>query len=113
MRAAVEARMGKEEPSTMKVTTIGLDIARSPQRHGRTAGVARGVGEVMRKAATSPAASRRVFVREAGLGATKVMIAASGGERAGAFLAVARPAERIAWVSPGVTEVTGHIIAVV
>ena len=90
------------------------------ERHGRTAAVARGVTEAYGGDAESGDMAGRVeavFVREAGLGATEVVIAASGGEvvLSGRVRSWRERdlAERIAWATPGVTEVTGHIIAVV
>jgi osmotically-inducible protein OsmY len=90
------------------------------ERHGRTAAVARGVTEAYGGDAESGDMAGRVeavFVREAGLGATEVMIVASGGAvvlsgRVRSWREWRDLAERIAWAAPGVTEVTDRITVV-
>jgi osmotically-inducible protein OsmY len=89
------------------------------ERHGRTAAVARGVTEAYGGDAESGDMAGRVeavFVREAGLGATEVMIAASGGNvvLSGQVRSWRERdlAERIAWATPGVIEVTDRITVV-
>ena len=89
------------------------------ERHGRTTEAARNVAEAYGGDAESGDLAGRVeavFVREAGLGATKVMIAATGGEvvLSGQVRSWRERdlAERIAWATPGVTEVTDRITVV-
>jgi len=86
------------------------------ERHGRTAEVARGVAEAYGGDAESGDVAGRieaVFVREAGLGATEVMITAVGGKvvLSGHVHSWRERdlAERIAWATPGVTEVMDRI----
>jgi osmotically-inducible protein OsmY len=86
-------------------------------RHGRTTGVARGVADAYGGDAESGDIAGRVeavFLREAGLGATEVMISALGGKvvLSGQVRSWRERdlAERIAWATPGVTEVLDRIM---
>lgn len=86
------------------------------ERHGRTTGTARGVADAYGGDAESGDVAGRieaVFVREAGLGATKVTITAVGGQvvLSGQVRSWRERdlAERIAWAAPGVTEVLDRI----
>jgi osmotically-inducible protein OsmY len=86
------------------------------ERHGRTTGAARGVAEAYGGDAEGGDVAGRiaaVFVREAGLGATEVTIAAVGGRvvLSGRVHSWRERdlAERIAWAAPGVTEVLDRI----
>lgn len=86
------------------------------ERHGHTTKVARGVADAYGGDAESGDVAGRieaVFVREAGLGATDVMITAVGGKvvlRGHVHSWRERDlAERIAWATPGVIEVMDRI----
>jgi osmotically-inducible protein OsmY len=112
-RVAVE-RLVEGTEGVVEVTNLV-----AVERHGRTAAVARGVTEAYGGDAESGDMAGRVeavFVREAGLGATEVMIAASGGEvvLSGRVRSWRERdlAERIAWATPRVTEVTDRISVV-
>jgi osmotically-inducible protein OsmY len=86
------------------------------ERHGRTTKLTRGVVEAYGGDAESGDVAGRieaVFVREAGLGATEVLITAVGGKvvLSGHVHSWRERdlAERIAWAAPGVTEVMDRI----
>jgi osmotically-inducible protein OsmY len=86
------------------------------ERHGRTTEAAQGVAEAYGGDAEGGDVAGRieaVFVREAGLGATEVTIAAVGGKvvLSGRVRSWRERdlAERIAWATPGVTEVLDRI----
>lgn len=86
------------------------------ERHGRTTEPARGVAEAYGGDAEGGDVAGRIaalFVREAGLGATEVTIAAVGGKvvLSGRVHSWRERdlAERIAWAAPGVTEVLDRI----
>jgi osmotically-inducible protein OsmY len=86
------------------------------ERHGHTTEVARGVAETYGGDAESGDVAGRieaVFVREAGLGATEVMITAVGGKvTLSGHVHSWRErdlAERLAWATPGVTEILDRI----
>jgi osmotically-inducible protein OsmY len=109
-RAAAERLVGGAE-GVVEVANLVV-----VERHGRTTGSARNVAEAYGGDAESGDVAGRVeavFVREAGLGATEVVIAASGGEvvLSGRVRSWRERdlAERIAWATPGVTEVTDRI----
>ena len=112
-RAAAERLVGGAE-GVVEVTNLVV-----VERHGRTTEAARNVAEAYGGDAESGDLAGRVeavFVREAGLGATEVMIVASGGEvvLSGRVRSWRERdlAERIAWATPGVTEVTDRITVV-
>jgi osmotically-inducible protein OsmY len=95
---------------------VDVDNQIAVERHGRTTGVARGVADAYGGDAESGDVAGRIealFVREAGLGATKVIITAAGGQvvLSGQVSSWRERdlAERIAWATPGVTEVTDRI----
>ena len=109
-RAAIERLVAHVEG----VAEVANQIA--VERHGQTTGAARGVADAYGGDAESGDVAGRieaVFVREAGLGATKVMITAAGGQVVlGGQVRSWRErdlAERIAWATPGVAEVTDRI----
>ena len=109
-RAAIERLVAGVEG----VADVANQIA--VERHGRTASAARGVADAYGGDAESGDVAGRieaVFVREARLGATKVMVSAAGGQvvLSGQVRSWRERdlAERIAWATPGVTEVTDHI----
>ncbi|WP_149540705.1 BON domain-containing protein [Siccirubricoccus phaeus] len=86
------------------------------ERHGRTTEATRGVAEAYGGDAESGDVAGRIealFVREAGLGATEVVISAVGGKvvLSGRVSSWRERdlAERIAWAAPGVTEVLDRI----
>lgn len=86
------------------------------ERHGRTTEATRGVAEAYGGDAESGDVAGRIealFVREAGLGATEVVISAVGGKvvLSGRVHSWRERdlAERIAWAAPGVTEVLDRI----
>jgi osmotically-inducible protein OsmY len=86
------------------------------ERHGHTTEVARGVAEAYGGDVESGDVAGRieaVFVREAGLGATEVTITAVGGKvvLSGQVHSWRERdlAERIAWATPGVSEVMDRI----
>jgi osmotically-inducible protein OsmY len=95
---------------------VGIVNLVAVQRHGRTTEVARSVAEAYGGDAESGDVAGRieaVFMREAGLGATEVMITAVGGNvvLSGHVHSWRERdlAERIAWATPGVTEVMDRI----
>ena len=109
-RAAAERLVGGAE-GVVEVANLVV-----VERHGRTTGAASNVAEAYGGDAESGDLAGRVeavFVREAGLGATEVTIVASGGEvvLSGRVRSWRERdlAERIAWATPGVTEVTDRI----
>jgi osmotically-inducible protein OsmY len=86
------------------------------ERHGRTTGAVHGVAEAYGGDAESGDVAGRIealFVRQAGLGASEVMITAVGGKvvLSGCVQSWRERdlAERIAWAAPGVTEVLDRI----
>lgn len=109
-RAAVERLVAGVEGVALVDNRIAVE------GHGRTESVARGVADAYGGDAESGDVAGRieaVFVREAGLGATKVVISAAGGQvvLSGQVRSWRERdlAERIAWSTPGVTEVTDRI----
>ena len=109
-RAAVERVVAGVEGVADIVNLVAVE------RHGRTTEVARGVADAYGGDAESGDVAGRieaVFVREAGLGATEVLIAAVGGKvvLSGRVHSWRERdlAERIAWAAPGVTEVLDRI----
>lgn len=109
-RATIERLMGQVDG------VVSIDSQITVERHGRTTGVSRGVADAYGGDAESGDVVGRieaVFVRETGLGATEVMITAVGGEvvLSGQVRSWRERdlAERIAWSTPGVTEVTDRI----